>query len=193
MLFVISAPSGAGKTTVIKELFRKLPGLSFSISATTREKRKDEKDKVDYFFLSKEEFDDAVKRGEFVEWEEVFGNYYGTLKSEIEQGTKDKTDLILDVDVKGALSIKNLLPRAVTIFMEAPTRDLVDRLKQRKTDTHEQISKRIQRMEMELSQKNKFDFVVMNETNHEGIEQAVNKIINIINKSKKKQYGNKTS
>ena len=186
MLFVISAPSGAGKTTVIKKLFKKQPQLSFSVSATTREKRKGENDKVDYYFLSKDEFQDLISHGKFIEWEEVFGNYYGTLKSEIEKGIEDRTNLILEVDVKGALRIKELFPQAVTIFIEAPKTDLIERLKQRNTDTQEQINKRIQRMEMELGQKNKFDFVVLNETNHQGIEQAVNQIINIINKLKVK-------
>ena len=90
MLFVISAPSGAGKTTVIKKLFKKQPQLSFSVSATTREKRKGENDKVDYYFLSKDEFQDLISHGKFIEWEEVFGNYYGTLKSEIEKGIEDR-------------------------------------------------------------------------------------------------------
>jgi guanylate kinase len=182
MLFVISAPSGAGKTTIIKELFKKLPGLSFSVSATTRQKRISETDNVDYYFLTEKEFKDSIKHGDFVEWEKVFGNYYGTLKSELKKGAKDDVNLILDVDVKGALNIKKLFPGAVTIFIEAPKEDLVKRLKQRNTDTGEQIDKRIQRMQMELKLKNEFDHVVMNKTNHEGVEKAVEEIINIINK-----------
>lgn len=187
MLFVISAPSGAGKTTIIKELFRKMPEIKFSVSATTRKKRKDETNGVDYYFISREEFENKIKRGEFVEWEEVHGNLYGTLKREIEKGTKGPRDLVFEVDVKGAISIKNLFPQAVTIFIDAPKKDLISRLKQRKTDTEKQIRVRTKRMKMEQNLKKEFEYIVMNRTNHLGVEQAVNQIINIIKKEKNKK------
>ncbi len=184
MLFVISSPSGGGKTTIIRELFSILPGLRFSVSATTRPKRKIEKDGKDYYFISKKEFEDKISNGEFVEWEQVHGQYYGTLKSEIDKYLNNSLDLVFDVDVKGALNIKKLYPKAVSIFIEAPREELVKRLKKRSTETDEEISKRLERIDMEISYKDKFDFTVVNNSNPDGIKNAVNEIISIINKSK---------
>lgn len=184
MLFVISAPSGAGKTTIIKKLFKKMPGLKFSVSATTRPKRTGEKNEIDYYFISKDQFKKKIDRNEFIEWEQVFGDYYGTLKSEVDRAAEENSDMVFDVDVLGALSIKKLSPQAVTIFIDAPREDLVRRLKERNTDTEQQIEKRIKRMDMELDLKEKLDYTVTNRTNHSGIEDAVKQIIEIINKSK---------
>jgi guanylate kinase len=186
MLLVISAPSGAGKTTIIKELLKKLPSLRFSVSATTREKRTDEKDNVDYYFISKEEFQEKIRRNEFIEWEELYGDYYGTPKTEIEKSLSDSSDMVFEVDVKGALSIKSMFPEAVTIFVDAPKDDLIRRLRNRNTDSSEQIKKRIARMELEISLKRRFDHIVMNTADHSGLENAVNQIIGIINNLKAK-------
>lgn len=184
MLFVISSPSGGGKTTIIRELFSILPGLRFSVSATTRPKRKIEKEGKDYYFITKKEFEDRITTGDFVEWEQVHGQYYGTLKSEVDKYINSSLDLVFDVDVKGALNIKKLYPKAVSIFIEAPRDDLVKRLKKRSTETDDEIKKRLERMDMELSYKDKFDFSVVNNSGADGIKNAVNEIINIINKSK---------
>lgn len=184
MLFVISSPSGGGKTTIIRELFNILPGLRFSVSATTRPKRKIEKDGKDYYFIAKKEFEDKIYNEEFVEWEQVHGQYYGTLKSEVDKYLNSSLDLIFDVDVKGALNIKTLYPKAVSIFIEAPRNELINRLKKRSTETDDEIKKRLERMDMELSFKNKFDYSVVNNSGPEGIKKAVNEIISIINKSK---------
>jgi guanylate kinase len=184
MLFVISAPSGAGKTTVIRGLFNILPGLRFSVSATTRPKRKIEKDGKDYYFISKLEFEKRISNREFVEWEEVHGYLYGTLKNEIEKYLNNPLDLVFDVDVKGALNIKKLYPQAVTIFIEAPRDELVERLKKRSTESENEINKRLARIDLELSFKDKFDNTVVNMSSPDGVKKAVEEIVSIINKSK---------
>jgi len=184
MLFVISAPSGAGKTTIIHEIFKQMPELRFSVSATTRKLRNGEVNGEDYYFISHDEFEKKIDNNEFIEWENVHGELYGTLKKEIESSINNSVNTILDVDVKGALSIKKLYPDAVTIFIDAPKKEIEQRLKGRKTESEEQLNKRIQRMEWELGEKDKFDNVVLNKTNPGGIKIAAEKIIKIIkNKS----------
>lgn len=179
MLFVISGPSGAGKTTIIKELFRNVADLAFSVSATTRKQREGEIQDKDYHFLTMEEFNDKKRKGEFVEFEEVFGNYYGTLKSEVEKYLNSTSHLIFDVDVNGALSIKKIYGDAVTIFIDVPEDELIKRLKSRNTESEEEIEKRALRIKMEIQQKSKFDYAV---DNSKGVENAVNEIRKIINK-----------
>jgi guanylate kinase len=182
MLFVISAPSGAGKTTIIKELFKIFPDLKFSVSATTRKKRESETEGIDYHFISAEEFESRFKNGEFVECEEVFGNRYGTLKSEVEPYLNSNTHLIFDVDVKCALSIKKLYPQAVSVFVDVPVDELVKRLKKRETESDEEIEKRRSRMEEEIKLKSEFDYAV---DNSKGIETAVKQVSDILNRYKK--------
>jgi len=184
MLFVISAPSGAGKTTIIRGLFNILHGLRFSVSATTRPKRKIEKEGKDYYFISREKFKEKISNCEFIEWEEVHGNLYGTLKSEVKKYIDNPLDLVFDVDVKGALNIKKLYPKSVCIFIDAPREDLIERLKKRSTESESEIKKRRERMDMELKYKDKFDYVVVNRSVPGGIKKAVNEIVNIINNSK---------
>ena len=182
MLIVISAPSGAGKTTIIRELFKKNPALKFSVSATNRKKRESETEGKDYYFLSDEEFDEKLKKGEFVEWEVVHNNRYGTLRSEIENYESTKSHLVFDVDVKGALSLKKMYPGAVTIFIDVPVNQLLKRLKNRNTESDEQIQKRSERIEMEILLKDKFDYIVDNSDKPGGLEKAVNELNKIINK-----------
>ena len=186
MILVITAPSGAGKTTILRELFKLFPGLNFSVSATTRGKRINETEGKDYYFISKEEFQNKIKNDEFVEWEEVHGNYYGTLKTEIEKYLSYTQDLILDVDVKGALSIKNRYPDSHVFFINVPKEELIKRLKNRKTETDEQINKRAQRIEFESGLKNKFDYVIDNSSAPGGLKKAIEEISEIINKIKNK-------
>lgn len=187
MLFVICASSGAGKTTIIRELFKKFPGISFSVSATTRKKRPNETDGKDYHFISVEEFTRRKEAGEFIETEEVHGNFYGTLKSEAEPFLKNEGIMILDVDVKGALNIKNMYPEAITVFIDVPFDELVRRLSSRNTETEEEIQKRSSRIKMEAELKDKFDYIVDNSS---GIENAVKEIEKIINKYIKHQGDN---
>jgi guanylate kinase len=177
MLFVISAPSGAGKTTIIKELFRVLQDLSFSVSATTRKKRENETAGKDYHFLTVEEFNRKKENNEFIETEEVHGHFYGTLKSEIEPFLKSGDHLIFDVDVKGALSIKKFYPDAVLIYIDVPVDELIRRLKARKTESEEEIRKRTSRIMMEAGEKTKFDNIV---DNSKGVDEAVNEVKQII-------------
>ncbi len=177
MLFVISAPSGAGKTTIIRELFKKIPGLNFSVSATTRRKRERETKGKDYHFITLEEFNKLRDENEFAEFEEVHGNYYGTLKSEIRKCLESGGNLVFDLDVKGALSIKKLYPEAVSIFIDVPVDELIRRLKKRNTESGEEIEKRASRIKMEVEMKKEFDFVV---DNSHGLEDAVNATAKII-------------
>lgn len=183
MLFVISAPSGAGKTTIIKELFNIFPNLKFSVSATTRKKREYETEGQHYHFLSVEEFNRRKDNGEFAEWEEVHGNFYGTLKSEVEPYLSSATHLIFDVDVKGALTIKKLYPEAVTIFIDVPLDELAKRLKSRNTESDKEIEKRLSRIKLEAAMKDKFDNIV---DNSKGLDEAVKQTQNIINTAHKK-------
>ncbi|MCX7876960.1 MAG: guanylate kinase [Melioribacteraceae bacterium] len=162
-LFVFSAPSGSGKTTIVKDVLKSFPDFVFSISATTRKRRTSEKNGVDYFFISEEEFLNKINNNEFVEWEKFYDYYYGTLKSQIEENIKNGLNTVFEVDVKGALSIKNYYPDAVLIFIAPPSiEELKQRLINRNTETEEDLKKRIERAEMELSFKDKFDYVVSN-------------------------------
>jgi guanylate kinase len=187
MLIVVTAPSGAGKTTIVKELMNRINDLKFSVSATTRHKRNGEIDGKDYYFISKDEFEQKVKQGEFVEYEEVHGNYYGTLKKEIEKFINLGKDVIFDVDVKGALSIKKTFSEALTFFIYAPEDVIISRLKNRKTESEQQIKKRIERMKYELNLKDKFDYGISNLEGLNGLNNAVNEIIKIINNNKKRR------
>jgi len=182
MLFIISAPSGAGKTTIIKELFKASPGLKFSVSATTRAKRAGEQNGKDYYFLTDAEFDEKLSNNEFVEWENVHGNRYGTLKSEVEKYINSPIHIVFDVDVKGALSIKKLFPDAIMIFINVHEEQLLSRLHKRNTETEEQINKRIDRIAIEIKEKDKFDHIVDNSNKPVGLQKAVSELKEIINK-----------
>ena len=176
-LIVISAPSGSGKTSIAKEILRKYPDMLFSISATTRSRRSGEKEGKDYFFLTKEEFAERVKKGDLVEWEEIYGDHYGTLRSEVEKALRSGRVMMFDVDVKGALSIKKNFPEAVLIFIKPPSVDaLKERLVKRKTEDERALRRRLERASMELEQGKHFDYQVVNEDLRKAIE-AVDGII----------------
>lgn len=162
-LFVFSAPSGSGKTTIVKDVLKNFEHFVFSISATTRKKRKTEVDGKDYYFISEEDFAEKIKHNEFVEWEKFYDYYYGTLKSQIDSNIEKGLHTVFEVDVKGALRIKEYYPRSILIFIAPPSiEELRSRLIQRNTETEEDLKKRIERAEMELSYKDKFDHVVTN-------------------------------
>ncbi len=163
---IFTAPSGAGKTTLVRYLLEHLDCLAFSISATTRPKRFYETDKEDYYFLSEQTFQDKIKADEFLEWEEVYkGCLYGTLKSEVERIWAEGQHVIFDVDVKGAQSIKDhYQDQALAIFVKPPSVEtLVNRLKARKTETLESLQTRIARAKTELTYENAFDTIVLND------------------------------
>ncbi len=165
-LIIFSAPSGAGKTTIVKHLLTKNFGLAFSISATSRAKRHTETDGKDYYFLTQEEFQKRVDAGEFLEWEEVYaGTCYGTLKSEVERIRSKGKNVIFDVDVVGGLNIKKFYgEEALAVFVQPPSVDeLRKRLVGRSTDEPEVIEKRVQKAEFELSFAPRFDVVLINE------------------------------
>lgn len=165
MLFVLSAPSGAGKTTIARSILREFPELRFSVSATTRGRRPRETDGKDYFFLSRDEFEARVAAGGLVEWEEIYGNLYGTLKSEVDRVLEDGGHMLFDIDVKGALSIKRLYgDAAVTVFILPPSLEVLrQRLEHRGTDDAEVIERRMQRSAWELEQAPLFDHAVLND------------------------------
>jgi guanylate kinase len=166
-IIIFSAPSGAGKTTIVKHLLNINPLLSFSISACTRDRRgRTETNGKDYYFITPDEFRTKIENDEFVEWEEVYeGAFYGTLKSEIERIWSEGKHVILDVDVKGGLSIKNFYKdRALAIFVKPPSIEiLAQRLEARKTDSASSISSRVFKAKFEMSFEDKFDAVVVND------------------------------
>jgi guanylate kinase len=162
-LFVFSAPSGSGKTTIVRDVLKNFPDFEFSISATTRKKRSNEKDKIDYYFINEEEFKRKIDACEFVEWEKFYDYYYGTLKSVVDGNLAKNISTVFEVDVKGALRIKKAYSNSVLIFIAPPGIDVLkERLINRNTETDEDLKKRIERAEMELSFKDKFDYVVTN-------------------------------
>ncbi len=162
-LFVFSAPSGSGKTTIVRDILKCFPDFKFSVSATTRKKRNSEIDGIDYHFISEEDFKRKIDSNEFVEWEKFYDYYYGTLKSVIDNNNRNGFNTVFEVDVKGALSIKRAYPNSVLIFIAPPSiEELKKRLLNRNTETDVDFKKRIERAEMELSFKDKFDYVVSN-------------------------------
>ena len=174
---MVSAPSGGGKTTICRLLARRNPHFRFSVSATTRPRRPGEKDGVDYFFLSRKEFERKIRDDEFLEYEEVFGNLYGTLKSYVQQLMREGHSVLLDIDVKGALQIKSKFPDAVLIFILPPsTEELRKRLLGRKTDDSQEIEKRLKRLPLEYAEGKKFDYQVVNDH----LEDAVERIEKIL-------------
>ncbi len=163
-LFVFSAPSGTGKTTIVRYLLNILPELKFSVSATTRKARSNEKHGEDYFFITEEEFKKKIKNNEFIEWGKFYDYYYGTLRNVVEKDLNEGRNILLELDVKGALEIKKQYPDAVTIFIAPPSmEELRNRLAKRNTETEEDFRKRILRAEMELGFKEKFDYLVVND------------------------------
>ncbi len=179
-MIAVTAPSGAGKTTIVKSLMQYFPQMAFSISATTRPKRPHEVDGKDYFFLSETEFKKRVELGEFVEWEEVYPNvFYGTLKSEILRVQALGKVVIFDIDVKGAVNLKReFREKCLTIFIKPPSIDtLRKRLENRHTEDEKTIQKRVDKAAFELSYENNFDVTLVNDV----LEKALINSKNIVN------------
>ncbi|MEI9934545.1 MAG: guanylate kinase [Ferruginibacter sp.] len=165
-IIIITAPSGAGKTSITKYLMEVFPQLTFSISAATRQARGDEKNGVDYYFISEEEFKQKIQHDEFVEWEMVYeGKYYGTLKSEMERIWSLSKIPVLDIDVQGAVHVKQQYPEtSLTIFIEPPSVDeLKKRLQSRGTETDETLAARVNKASYEISFKDQFDELIIND------------------------------
>ena len=184
-IIVLSAPSGSGKSTIIGRVIKKPElRLGFSISATSRRPRGEEKHGREYFFLSEEEFRKNVAEGNFVEWEEVYsGVCYGTLASEVERITCSGMNLIMDVDVKGALNIKDRFKdECLTIFVMPPDKDTLElRLRKRGTDSEETIAKRLLKSEYEMSFADKFDCVIVNDDLEKAVKDVETTIKDFIN------------
>lgn len=178
-VIIITAPSGAGKTTIVRRLIQAHPSLAFSVSAATREQRAQEVNGVDYYFLSQSEFENKIRENAFLEYEEVYaGNYYGTLKSEVERLWALNKTVVFDIDVKGALNIKKILKDdALSIFIMPPNKEtLMERLNGRKTETQEKINMRIAKADIELEYADKFDYCVVNDQ----LEVAIKEVEEII-------------
>ncbi|MEL1230876.1 MAG: guanylate kinase [Candidatus Neomarinimicrobiota bacterium] len=161
----ISAPSGSGKTTLCKALQLVEPEIEWSISYTTREKRSIEENGVDYFFISEEEFEDLIIQGHFVEWQNVHGFYYGTSSSNLENAIENDKIMLIEMDVKGSMSIKKLFPdQTFSIFIMPPSiSQLRERLRSRGTDSEKRINIRLKRFQEEMEFREKFDYVMINE------------------------------
>ena len=172
-LFVISGSSGVGKGTVIKEFLKKHPDFKLSVSCTTRGMRAGEVHGENYFFLTKAEFEKCIENNEFLEWAEFSGNHYGTKKSFVDECLNKGDNLILEIDTKGALNVKRLMPEAVLIFIAPPSlEELEARLRGRHTETEEAIQKRLASIKLEIENSKKFDHIVVNDT----VENAVKKL-----------------
>jgi len=173
---IFAAPSGSGKTTIVKHLLEQNPKLGFSISASTRDKRgRDEENGTDYYFLTKGEFIQHIDQDDFIEWEEVYeGNFYGTLISEIERIWSEGRHVIFDVDVKGALNLKKYFgAKALAVFVRVPSIEVLkERLTDRGTESEESLSRRVYKAEFEMSFENKFDVTLLNENLEESFINA---------------------
>lgn len=179
-LIIFSAPSGAGKTTIVHQILKSRKDLEFSVSVCSRAARKNEKNGVDYWFISSEEFRAKIQNKEFLEWEEVYeNNYYGTLKSEVEKIWNKGKHVIFDVDVKGGLNIKSFgKENALSVFIMPPSLEVLEsRLKGRSTETEESLKKRLDKATSEMTFADQFDIVIINDK----LENAVIKALEAIN------------
>jgi len=174
-LIIVTAPSGAGKTTIVRHLLATNDRLAFSVSATTRARRENEVEGKDYYFMDAEKFRRLINADAFLEWEEVYENqFYGTLKSEVERLWAEDKHVIFDIDVKGALNLKMVHPdRTLTIFVKPPSAEaLAERLSGRKSESQESLQKRLDKANYELSFEEKFDIVLINDDLETALNEA---------------------
>ncbi|MGV6829774.1 MAG: guanylate kinase [Flavobacteriales bacterium] len=185
-LIVFSAPSGSGKTTIVQHLLKQEKlNLAFSISATSRKPRPEEKDGKDYYFINLKEFKNHIKAHDFLEWEEVYrDNFYGTLKTEIERIWAMGKNVIFDIDVVGGLRIKKKFPdQTLAVFVKPPSVDeLKIRLKKRKTESEEKINMRIAKASVEMATAPQFDFIIENDNLEKALKEATSLVFNFIKK-----------
>ena len=169
-VFIISAPSGSGKSTLVNRVREIVPDLEFSVSYTTRKPRGQERNGVEYFFVSREEFEDMLRRDEFLEHADVFGNYYGTARRFFREAKERGNDLLLDIDVQGAGQIKRNLPEAVSIFILPPNREVLEsRLRTRSLDTEDVIQTRLATATREIENYENYDYILVNDRLEESI------------------------
>lgn len=188
MLIVISGPSGSGKGTIIKEVIKKIPELIYSVSYTTRPKREGEIEGKDYFFISKDEFEKLIDEDFFIEWAKVYDYYYGTGKEFVLNNLNDNKDVILEIEIQGAKKIREIYDKknVIFIFIAPPDfKELEKRIMNRKRgETEEEIKKRMNFAKKEIEESKNYDYIIINDN----INKAVKKIVNIINKERRKIY-----
>ncbi|HUA22114.1 MAG TPA: guanylate kinase [Bryobacteraceae bacterium] len=176
-VFIISAPSGSGKSTLVHRLLQTVPELIFSISYTTRPPRPSETDGKDYNFISRKDFEAELAAGKFLEYAEVFGNYYGTNRSSFEKAVHERKDLLLDIDVQGARQLKVAIPEAISIFVLPPSREVLEqRLRTRSQDSEEVIQRRLKGAAEEVRNYSQYDYVLINRE----IEEASARLASIV-------------
>ncbi len=190
LLVVISAPSGGGKGTIIKELFNRDPNLRFSISATTRSPRPGEENGKQYYFISREEFEKLIEKGKMLEYAEYVGNYYGTPRDPVEEWTAQGHDVILEIEVQGGAQVKKLMPECVSIFVVPPSMKVLgERLRGRGTEEEDVVQKRLAAAREEIPHGREYDYIVTNDR----LEDAVEDICSILRAEKLKYIRNTES
>jgi len=178
LIFILSAPSGAGKTTVLRRVLERDPGLVYSISATTRPPRPGEEEGTDYFFISTDEFRKGIEEGRFAEWAEVHGHLYGTPEDALESHTSAGKSVILDIDVQGALQLKQRHPEAILIFLVPPSfQELERRLRGRETESDEAVKRRLDVASQEMRLQDEYDHIIVNNE----LERAADDVMMVIN------------
>lgn len=183
-LFVIAGPSGVGKGTLVSMLREKYPQIGFSVSATTRKPRQGESDGVQYFFLTREDFEKRIQAGEFLEWAEFSGNLYGTNKNFVQKILDEGKSIILEIEVQGAVQVKSKVPESVLIFIKPPSfEELKNRLVKRSTETEAEVEKRLAQVKRELEQAHEFNYVMVNDDLDKAFAELEKIVLNEIEKA----------
>jgi guanylate kinase len=183
-VFIISAPSGSGKSTLVGQLMQRVPKLRFSISYTTRPIRGQERDGHEYHFISRDEFQERLAKDEFLEWAEVFGNFYGTHRSELDRAKSDGLDLVLDIDVQGARQLKGRIAGGVSIFILPPSRQILEqRLRARSQDSEQEIERRLLEAKEEIRNYSQYDYVLVNRE----VETSVDMLVSIVTSARSRR------
>ncbi len=170
-VFIISAPSGSGKSTLVNEIRQTVPNLAFSISYTTRRPRGSEQNGKEYFFVSREQFEEMIRNNDFLEYADVFGNYYGTARRFLASAEEQGNDLLLDIDVQGAAQIKSRIPQAVSVFVLPPNREELERrLRERSQDSESVIQRRLGDANREIENYGKYDYILVNDRLADSVE-----------------------
>jgi guanylate kinase len=176
-LFILSGPAGAGKGTLRKILFREIPELSFSVSCTTRPPRHGEMDGRDYHFVSADDFREMINRGEFLEWADVHGNYYGTKRLDVESDLKSGRDVLLEIDVQGSRQVKSKMPEAIRVFITAGSLDELEwRLEERGSESPSQMDVRLRNAATEMRHAAEYDHIIVNDA----VERSSRELINLV-------------
>ena len=180
-IFVVSGPSGAGKGTLIRILLKRVPELNYSVSVTTRKKREGEVEGKDYFFVSEEKFREMMNDGELLEWAYVHNHWYGTPKRWVEKLISRGKDVLLELDVQGAVRVKEIFPDCILIFIKPPSKiSLIDRLKRRSTESEQEVKVRLETAERELGMEEVYDYCIVNDD----VDAASRELVKIVQKER---------